>query len=94
MSELGDLIAKTRKDRGMTLRELAAATGGKVSNAYISQIETGKILEPSLVVVHRLAVALCAPFEQLALAAVQEISSPPAPICCETCGQILRRQSS
>lgn len=37
---LGRMLRKFRKDRGLTLREMAAAIG--VSAAFISSIETGK----------------------------------------------------
>lgn len=49
---LGPFLAATRKARGLSLREVEAATG--VSNAYVSQLETGKIREPSPVNLHKL----------------------------------------
>lgn len=40
-----DLLATARKAKGVSLREVERATG--VSNAYISQMETGAVAEPS-----------------------------------------------
>jgi transcriptional regulator with XRE-family HTH domain len=49
---LGPFLAAARKARGLSLREVEAATG--ISNAYISQLETGKIREPSPANLHKL----------------------------------------
>jgi transcriptional regulator with XRE-family HTH domain len=49
---LGSFLAATRKAKGLSLREVEAATG--ISNAYISQLETGKIREPSPATLHKL----------------------------------------
>ena len=89
MSALGDLFRKAREDNGLTLRELSALTGGKVSNALISQIETGKVENPSLVLAHRLTVALGLDFEQVAAAAMAGNTAAPAIETCPTCGRIL-----
>lgn len=51
--KLGETIAVAREAKGMTLRELEAASG--VSNALISQIETGKVRDPGFSVVIRIA---------------------------------------
>ena len=40
-----ELLAAARKAKGVSLREVERATG--VSNAYISQMETGGVAEPS-----------------------------------------------
>jgi len=45
MENLGIELARLRKATGLTLRRVEAATG--VSNAYLSQLETGKIKTPS-----------------------------------------------
>lgn len=39
----------------MSLRQVEEASGKDVSNAYLSQIETGKILQPSPTILNRLA---------------------------------------
>lgn len=42
-----------RESKGFTLREVEAKTG--VSNAYLSQLESGKIKQPSPLYLHKLA---------------------------------------
>ena len=53
--ELGALLADLRTAKGLSLREVEDATGDAVSNAYLSQLENGKIQKPSPNVLHRLA---------------------------------------
>lgn len=53
---LGELIGVARECKGWTLRELEMASG--VSNALISQIETGKVRDPGFTTVVRLVDAL------------------------------------
>jgi transcriptional regulator with XRE-family HTH domain len=50
---LGELIAARRKERKWTLRKLEVLSG--ISNALISQIETGHVKDPGF----RTAVKLC-----------------------------------
>jgi HTH-type transcriptional regulator, competence development regulator len=45
MAKFQELLAAARKAKGVSLREVERATG--VSNAYISQMETGAVAEPS-----------------------------------------------
>jgi len=52
---LGQYLASIRNDRDLTLRQVEEATNKEVSNAYLSQIETGKIQQPSPNVLHALA---------------------------------------
>lgn len=52
---LGQYLASIRDDRDLTLRQVEEATNKEVSNAYLSQIETGKIQQPSPNVLHALA---------------------------------------
>lgn len=54
--KLGELIAIARECKGWTLRDLERETG--ISNALISQIETGKIKDPGFSTVVRLVEAL------------------------------------
>lgn len=49
---LGQFLKKIRDDKGLTLREVEAATG--ISNAYLSQLEGDKIKRPSPVWLHKL----------------------------------------
>lgn len=43
---LGAYLRSLRKDSRLALREVAIKSGGKVSNAYISQIENGYVAMP------------------------------------------------
>jgi transcriptional regulator with XRE-family HTH domain len=50
---LGQLLRGGRERKSLSLRAVERATG--VSNAYLSQLESGKIRQPSPVVLHKLA---------------------------------------
>ena len=63
--ELGALLADLRTAKGLSLREVEVATGSAVSNAYLSQLENGKIQKPSPNVLHRLAEVYGVPYETL-----------------------------
>ena len=52
---LGQYLASIRSDRKMSLRQVEEASGKEVSNAYLSQLENGKILQPSPTILHKLA---------------------------------------
>lgn len=52
-NELGHYLAQARKKLQLSLRAVQAETD--VSNAYLSQLETGKIKTPSPTVLHTLA---------------------------------------
>jgi transcriptional regulator with XRE-family HTH domain len=62
---LGSLLADLRKAKGLSLREVEEATGQGVSNAYLSQLEKGKIRKPSPNVLHALAAVYAVPYEAL-----------------------------
>jgi transcriptional regulator with XRE-family HTH domain len=62
---LGKYLASIRADRKMTLRDVEAASKKEVSNAYLSQIETEKILKPSPNVLHALSEIYAISYEQL-----------------------------
>jgi len=62
---LGPYLASIRLVRRLTLREVEEATGGEVSNAYLSQLENNKISRPSPNVLHALAKVLSVPYETL-----------------------------
>jgi transcriptional regulator with XRE-family HTH domain len=53
MSKLSEYLADVRKQAGLSLRAAEAATG--ISNAYLSQLENGKIQEPSPILLDKLA---------------------------------------
>jgi transcriptional regulator with XRE-family HTH domain len=64
-SALGVLLTDLRAAKGLSLRDVEEATGGAVSNAYLSQLEKGKIRKPSPNVLHRLAAVYGVPYESL-----------------------------
>ncbi|MFZ2067085.1 MAG: helix-turn-helix transcriptional regulator [Xanthobacteraceae bacterium] len=49
----GTLLADARKRKRLTLRAVQDAIG--ISNAYLSQLETGKVQSPSPIVLHKLS---------------------------------------
>lgn len=63
--EVGALLGDLRTAKGLSLREVEQATGNAVSNAYLSQLENGKIQKPSPNVLHRLAEVYGVPYETL-----------------------------
>jgi len=64
-SELGGLLADLRTAKGLSLRDVEEATGKAVSNAYLSQLENGKIKKPSPNVLHSLSEVYAVPYEAL-----------------------------
>jgi transcriptional regulator with XRE-family HTH domain len=64
-SELGAVLADLRSAKGFSLREVEEATGKAVSNAYLSQLENGKIRKPSPNVLHSLSEVYAVPYETL-----------------------------
>ena len=64
-NELGAVLADLRTAKGLSLREVEEATGKAVSNAYLSQLENGKIQKPSPNVLHSLAAVYAVPYEAL-----------------------------
>ena len=64
-NELGGLLADLRTAKGLSLRQVEEATDRAVSNAYLSQLEKGKIRKPSPNVLHSLAAVYAVPYEAL-----------------------------
>jgi transcriptional regulator with XRE-family HTH domain len=64
-AELGALLSDLRTAKGLSLREVEEATGKAVSNAYLSQLEHGRIKKPSPDVLHSLAEVYVVPYEAL-----------------------------
>jgi transcriptional regulator with XRE-family HTH domain len=64
-SELAILLNDLRTAKGFSLREVAEATDRAVSNAYLSQLENGKIKKPSPNVLHSLSGVYAVPYEAL-----------------------------
>jgi len=53
LNKLGSFIAAARQHQQLTLRAVETRTG--ISNAYLSQLETGKIRSPSPVMLQKLS---------------------------------------
>jgi transcriptional regulator with XRE-family HTH domain len=64
-NELGAVLADLRTAKGFSLRQVEEATDKAVSNAYLSQLENGKIKKPSPNVLHSLAAVYAVPYEAL-----------------------------
>jgi transcriptional regulator with XRE-family HTH domain len=64
-TSLGSRLLKLRSAAGLTLRQVEEATGREVSNAYLSQLEKGKIKMPSPNILHTLARVYDAQYEEL-----------------------------
>lgn len=62
---LGAFIRKARQDAGMSLRTVEEATSKEVSNGYLSQLESGKIAQPSPRVLYAISRALSVEYEML-----------------------------
>lgn len=63
----GETLRRLRKGLGYTLKEVEAMTG--INNAYLSQVENGKITRPSSDKLFALAEVYQVPFEQVMYAA-------------------------
>ena len=64
-SQLGQYLKTMRMGQSLSLRDVEEATGKEVSNAYLSQLETGKVRKPSPHVLYALSTALAIPYEAL-----------------------------
>ncbi len=62
---LGSYLANIRQARGYSLRHVETLTDKAVSNAYLSQIEGGKVVQPSPNILHALATVYKVSYEQL-----------------------------
>lgn len=63
--ELGAVLSDLRRAKGLSLRQVEEGTGKAVSNAYLSQLENGRIRKPSPNVLHSLAEVYSVPYETL-----------------------------
>jgi transcriptional regulator with XRE-family HTH domain len=61
--DFGQYLRELRRVRRLTLREVEEQSG--VSNSYLSQVEHGRIRQPSPHVLQKLAVAYDVPYERL-----------------------------
>lgn len=62
---LGEFLGHIRGIKKLTLRDVEEATSKEVSNAYLSQLETGKISQPRPNILHSLAGVYGVPYEVL-----------------------------
>jgi HTH-type transcriptional regulator, competence development regulator len=62
---LSQYLSDLRAAKGLKLREVEEATGREVSNAYLSQIENGKIKQPSPNILYSLAEVYGVSYESL-----------------------------
>jgi HTH-type transcriptional regulator, competence development regulator len=72
LSKLGSFLASARQHKKLTQRAVEAATG--ISNAYLSQLETGKIRSPSPVMLRKLSELYSIPY-----ATILELAGYPVP---------------
>lgn len=54
-ASLGQYLSSLRTMKGLTLREVEEATNNDISNAYLSQLENGRIMKPSPNILYSLA---------------------------------------
>jgi transcriptional regulator with XRE-family HTH domain len=59
------LLTDLRTARRLSLRQVEVGSDRAVSNAYLSQLENGKIRRPSPNVLHRLAEIYAVPYRAL-----------------------------
>lgn len=67
MATLATELTRLRKESRLSLRRVERLTG--VSNAYLSQLETGKVVNPSPHVLRKLADVYGVPHDELLIAA-------------------------
>lgn len=91
MQELTEAMTTHRKAKGLTLRQVEAATG--VSNAYVSQLENGKIKTPSPGTLYKLALLYGASYESYMSMAGYPVPKGPAPELPKTVSQLAARIS-
>lgn len=64
-ANLGAYINSVRRGLDMSLRDVEEATNKEVSNAYLSQLENGKISKPSPHILYSLSRVLNVAYEEL-----------------------------
>lgn len=75
---LGQYLKGVRTSRGLTLRDVERVTEGKISNGYLSQLETGGVKNPSAIMLHRLAAAYAIDFAEIMSRVVSAEATQPA----------------
>lgn len=87
-SGFGFKMKERRLALGFTLRDVEAITENSISNGYLSQLENGKIKNPSAHVVVMLAAAYAVSFEDAWAWLKIPVKIIPPKICSE-CGQVI-----
>ena len=72
MESLGEVLKRKREGIGLSLREAEQRTG--ISNSYLSQVENGKITQPSPTILGKLSEAYALSFVRLMQLAGHPIS--------------------
>jgi transcriptional regulator with XRE-family HTH domain len=81
-------LKERREQLGLTLRDVEAITDGRISNAYLSQLENGKIRNPSAMIALTLAAAYHVSVEET-LSWMQDAPIFKPPELCPTCGRAI-----
>ena len=69
---LGQYLRALRDTKGLSLRQVEGQSG--ISNAFVSQMESGKVKQPSPVMLYKLAELYGVPYESL-----MELAGYPSP---------------
>lgn len=88
-----DGLRGLRQSRGLSLRDVEAITDGGISNAYLSQLENGKIKRASFDVALMLSAAYAVSMDELASMLCGIPKPVPTPTC-PTCGRVLMPEVS
>lgn len=87
----GQWLKGRREELGLTLRDVERITEGAVSNALLSQVETGKVQRTSIVVIAQLSAAYALDADEVFERARNGGKvPPPPPLICPSCGQVIR----
>lgn len=76
-NNLGPYLKALRDNQGLSLREVQSKTG--ISNAFLSQLESGKIKNPNPVMLYKLATLYRVPYESLMERAGYPVPAPDTP---------------
>jgi transcriptional regulator with XRE-family HTH domain len=74
---LGAYLKSLRDSKGLTLREVEEKSG--VSNAFVSQVESGKVKQPAPIILFKLAELYGIPYETLMERAGYPVSKKNTP---------------
>ncbi len=86
----GQWLKQQREDRGLSLRDVERITNGKLSNAAISQLETGQTLNPGIMTILLLSAAYGLSDDDVLHRARAGNAPMPTPDFCPHCGQLMR----